>query len=146
MFNNFDRRMFAAAKAEAEKSTFNRFHVGAVITYKGRIIGHGHNSEKTDPMQQRYNELYRDFNNADGAMIRHSVHAEISAIKDVSYPVGINVDWSKAKIYVYRICKGRPMGYGMSRPCPACMAALRDIGIRNVYFTTNDGLSYLRLD
>lgn len=146
MFNSFDLRMFAAAKSEAEKSTFNRFKVGAVITYKNRIIGQGHNSDKTDPMQQRYNSLYRDFNNADGAYIKHSIHAEVAAIKSISFIVGKEVDFSKCNIYVYRICNGRPNGYGCSKPCPACAHALKDIGIHNVYFTDNYGLSYLRLD
>lgn len=146
MFNSFDKRMFHAAKTEAEKSTFNRFKVGAVITYKNRIIGQGHNSDKTDPMQQRYNELYRNFNNVDGSYIKHSIHAEISAIKSIPYVVGKEIDFSKCNIYIYRICKGKPKGYGLSRPCPACANALRDIGIRNIFYTDNYGLSYLRLD
>lgn len=146
MFNSFDIRMFHAAKMEAEKSTFDRFHVGAVVVYKNKIIGRGHNSNKTHPAQQFYNERYRNFNNVDGAFIKHSVHAELASLNDVSFIVGKNIDWSKAKIYVYRISAGRKNGYGLSKPCPACMAAIRDVGIKHVYYTDNDGLAYLRLD
>ncbi len=145
MLTSFDRRMFHAAKMEAEKSTFNRFHVGAVITYKNRIIGQGHNSDKTDPMQRFYNEMYREFNNTDGAYIKHSLHAELSAIKSIPYCVGKDVDFSKCNIYVYRICPGKRLGFGNSLPCPACSAALRDMNIRNVYFTSDEGYAYVEL-
>lgn len=144
--NNFDRRMFHYARMEAEKSTFERFKVGAVIAYKHKIIGSGHNSSKTHPMQEKYNELYRTFNNTNGCPIKHSLHAEISAISAIPFVIGKEVDFSKAKIYVYRICPGKKKGYGNSRPCPACMNAIRDIGIRDVYYSSDDGLSYLRLD
>lgn len=89
---------------------------------------------------------YRAFNNyKTGDFIRHSIHAEIACINSVSYTVGRDVDWSKAKIYVYRICTGKRLGYGCSRPCPACTHAIRDLGIRHVYFTDDNGLSYLEL-
>ena len=38
-FTNFEKRMFLAARAEAEKSDYDRFHIGCVITYKNKIIG-----------------------------------------------------------------------------------------------------------
>ena len=61
-FSKFDERMFHAAHIEAEKSEYKRFHVGCVITYKHTIIGRGHNSNKSHPMQKEYNQ-YRNFNN-----------------------------------------------------------------------------------
>lgn len=143
---SFDKKMFKQAYIEATKSTFDRFHVGAVIAYKGHIIGRGHNSTKTHPMQQEYDMKYRMFNNyKTGDFIRHSIHAEIACLNSVPYTVGRDVDWSKAKIYVYRICTGKRLGYGCSRPCPACTHAIRDLGIRHVYFTDDNGLSYLEL-
>ena len=30
----------------------------------------------------------------------------------------------------------------MARPCPACMAAIKDFGIKNIYYTTDDGMAY----
>lgn len=27
-------------------------------------------------------------------------------------------------------------------PCPSCMAAIKDLGIRHIYYTTNDGYAY----
>lgn len=145
MFNSFDKRMFHAAKIEAEKSTFDRFKVGCVIAYKNRIIGRGHNSNKTHPMQQLYNERYREFNNVDGVAIKHSVHAEISALCSVSYCIGKDIDWGKVKVYVFRICPGKRLGYGCAKPCPACTAMLKDHNIKHVYYSDDNGLSYLEL-
>lgn len=34
----------------------------------------------------------------------------------------------------------------MARPCLSCMAAIKDIGIKDIYYTTNDGYSYERLE
>lgn len=43
----------------------------------------------------------------------------------------------------YRIRKDQP--FGLARPCSSCMAAIRDLGIRDIYYTTNDGYAYERL-
>lgn len=143
--SSFDRAMFRQAYIEASKSTFNRFRVGCVIAYKKHIIGRGHNSDKTNPMQKEYNIRYRHFNNGDGSAVKHSVHAEISAIQSVSYIVGKDIDWSQTKVYVYRICPGKRLGYGCARPCIACENALRDLGVKHIFYTDNCGLSYTEL-
>lgn len=145
-FSKFDMKMFNEAKKEAEKSTFNRFHVGCVITYKGHIIGRGFNSAKSHPRQKLYNNRYRDFNIANGQCINHAVHAEMSALNSISYTTGIQIDWSKVKVFVYRICPGKKRGYGCSKPCPACMAAIRELGIKKICYTDDDGYAYLQLD
>lgn len=144
-FTNFEKRMFQVACAEAEKSDYDRFHIGCVITYKNKIIGAGHNSNKSHPMQRKYNRRYRKFNCTKGQYIHDSVHAETHAISSVRYVIGKDVDWSKASIYIYRICNGKPLGYGCAKPCPACMQMIRDLGIKNVYYTDDDGYSYLEL-
>lgn len=145
-FTNFEKRMFLAACAEAEKSDYDRFHIGCVITYKNKIIGAGHNSNKSHPMQRKYNRRYRKFNCTKGQYIHDAVHAEIAAINSISYTTGIQVDFSKAKVFVYRICNGKELGYGNARPCAACMNAIRELGIKNVYYTDDDGLNYLELN
>lgn len=143
---NFDRRMFDQARLEAEKSEFERFNLGCVIAYKGHIIGRGRNGNKSHPRQKLYNRRYRKFNVSKGQAINDAIHAEVHAISSVRYVVGKDVDWSKASIYIYRICNGKPLGYGNAKPCPACMQAIRDLGIRHVYFTDDNGYSYLELN
>ena len=145
-FTNFELRMFQAARAEAEKSTFDRFNLGCVITYKGHIIGRGFNSNKSHPLQKKYNRRYRNFNITNGQCINHAVHAEIAAINSIPYTTGIQVDWSKVKVFVYRICNGKEFGYGNAKPCPACTHAIRDLGIKQIFFTDDDGYSYLELN
>lgn len=142
--NNFDERMFAAARKEAESSDFESFHMGCVITYKKRIIGSAANSDKTHPMQAKYNQ-YRKFNKTKNG-IKHSMHAEIAAINSIPYVTGREVEWSKVKIYIYRISPGKPGQYGMARPCPGCMQAIRDMGIQHVYYTGEGSYIYERLN
>lgn len=145
-FSKFDIRMFNEARMEAESSEFKRFHTGSVIVYKKHIIGRGKNDDKSHPMQKEYNRKYRTFNNVGGNYINDSIHAEIAAISSIPYTVGIDIDWSKVKVYVYRISRGTKLGYGLAKPCPACMNALKDLGIRHIYYTDSDGYSYLQLD
>ena len=142
--SSFDERMFAAAYKEAENSDFENFHLGCVIVYKKHIIGSASNSEKTHPMQARYNQ-YRNFNKTNNG-IKHSIHAEIAAINSIPYTIGREVEWSKVKVYIYRICPGRIGGYGLAKPCEACIQALRDIGIRHIYYTGNGSYIYERLN
>lgn len=145
-FSKFDIRMFNEARMEAESSEFKRFHTGAVIAYKKHIIGRGKNGDKSHPMQKEYNRKYRTFNNVGGNYINDSIHAEIAAISSIPYTVGIDIDWSKVRVYVYRISRGTKLGYGLAKPCSACMNALKDLGIKNIYYTDSDGYSYLQLD
>ena len=144
-FSKFDERMFHAAHIEAEKSEYKRFHVGCVIAYKHTIIGRGHNSNKSHPMQKEYNR-YRNFNNTDGNYIHDASHAEVQAISSVNFVTGIQIDWSKVKVYVFRICRGKKLGMGNAKPCPACMNAIKDLGIKKVFFSDDDGYSYLELN
>ena len=46
----------------------------------------------------------------------------------------------QSKLYIYRKRNDKP--YGMSRPCPSCMAAIKDLGIKHIYYTTNEGFAY----
>jgi len=139
---HFDEKMFAAARKIAKTSDFETFHMGCVIVYKKHIIGAAANSDKTHPMQAKYNK-YRKFRKTKNG-VKHSVHAEIAAISSIAYPVGVNIDWSKVKIYIYRICNGKDHGCGLARPCAGCTKALKDLGVQHVYYTTDNGYAYER--
>lgn len=138
--NKKDYRFFEIARQEALKSDFDRFHIGCVIVYKGHIIGRGSNSDKTHPLQKKYNKE-RKFNKSGSKPIKHSVHAEIAALSSIPYPIQESIDWNKVKLYTYRICSGKPLGQGLSRCCDACLAALRDKGIKHIYYSTTDGFA-----
>lgn len=141
--SNFDYRMFDMARRVATESSFDSFHLGCVVTYKRHIIASASNSNKSHPMQKRYNRK-RNFNKTDKA-VHHSGHAEILALANIPYTLLQTIDWRKVKVYVYRISNGKLLKMGLARSCPACMAALRDRGIQHLYYTTDDGYCYERI-
>lgn len=136
-----DYGYFECAKKVAKLSNYNQFHLGCVLVYKGSIIGRGRNGKKSHPIQKKYNRKYREFRDTHTCII-DSIHAEISALSSVDNQFD---DWGKVKAYIFRISPGKQSGHGMARPCPACMNALKDVGIRDIYYTTNDGYCYERI-
>lgn len=135
-----DYEYFDMARKIAQESTFDNFHLGAVIVYKGRVISTGCNSHKSHPMQKKYNKKYRHFNRS-SKMINDSIHAEMSCLVNIPKCVDLNLDYSKCKVYIYRISPGKRLQVGLARPCEACMNALRDKGIRKIYYTTDGGFA-----
>ena len=49
----------------------------------------------------------------------------------------LDINFSEIEIYVYRETKGGRKA--LAKPCAACTKALRDLGIKKVCYTTNDG-------
>lgn len=123
---------FEAAKAMAQLSDFPRVTIGAVAVYKHHIISSGCNSQKTAPLQKKYN-VYRFAEDT-----FHSLHAELSCLKPL---IGrSDIDFKYVDLYVYRINKnGEAL---LARPCPSCMKLITELGIRNIYYTTNSGYSH----
>ena len=69
------------------------------------------------------------------------LHAEINCLNSIR---NMDINFSKVKLYIYRIRKDRP--FGLSRPCPSCMAAIKDIGIKDIFYTTNDGFVHEKIN
>lgn len=132
MNNNY----FRHAAAEAEKSTFTgacSVKVGAVAVLGGCVIARGHNSNKTSPIQAKYNHLR--YSDPATGYYPAKVHAEIACLTKIKYldPPAL----AKVEVYVYRELKnGRP---AMARPCPSCRAMMRELGIRKVCYSTDMG-------
>ena len=136
MFSNSDYKFFDKARRVAEISDFHKTHMGSVAIYQGQPIGLGCNCNKTHPRQQYYNK-FREKSDTMPAKL----HAEMSCLNSI---MNLNINFSKVKLYIYRIRKSQP--FGMARPCPSCMAAIRDLGIKEIYHTTNEGYSYEKLE
>ena len=132
-----DYKLFLKAREIALSSTYPKFHVGCIAVYHGAVIASGINSSKTHPIQFFYNR-YRDCSDS---TLPPTLHAEIDCINQLKH---LNINFSKVKLYIYRIRKDQP--FGIARPCPSCMAAIKDLGIRDIYYTTNDGYVYERLE
>ena len=136
MITRTDYKYFQRAKQVAQISDFKKTHVGCVAVYQGNIIGIGYNSNKTHPKQEYYNR-YRC---KDCILLIPKLHAEISCINSIRH---LDINFSKVKLYIYRTRKDQD--YGMSRPCPSCIAAIKDLGIRDVYYSTNNGFAYEKI-
>ena len=136
MLRSTDYKYFLKARQVATISDYYKTHIGWVAVYQGQVVGLGCNTNKTHPVQKFYNR-YREPSDT----MLPKLHAEISCINQIKH---LNISFSKVKLYIYRIRKDQP--YGMARPCPSCMAAIRDLGIRDIYYTTNEGYSYERLE
>lgn len=136
MLRSVDYKYFDKAKKVAAVSDFPKVHVGCVAVYHGQVIGLGCNCNKTHPTQKFYNQ-YREPSES----MPPKLHAEINCINQIKH---LNINFSKVRLYIYRIRNDRPIG--MSRPCPSCMAAIRDLGIKDIYYTTNDGFAYEKME
>lgn len=136
MVYNADYNYFNKAKRIATISDYNKVHVGCVAVYQGQVIGLGCNCNKTHPVQQFYNK-YRYKSDS----MLPKLHAEINCMNQIRH---LDINFSKVKLYIYRIRNDQP--FGMARPCPSCMAAIKDLGIRDIYYTTNDGYAYEKIE
>lgn len=136
MLSNADYKYFNKAKKLADISDYHRVHVGCVAVYQGNVIGSGCNCNKTHPAQKFYNK-YRKHTSEPPPKL----HAEIRCLNKIKNS-GIN--FQKVRLYIYRARKDQP--FGLSRPCPSCMAAIKDFGIKNIYYTTNDGYAHEQIE
>jgi tRNA(Arg) A34 adenosine deaminase TadA len=90
-----------------------------------------------------YNKRYRHFTPGPS---RHTLHAELAALLTVPTAMLDRINWKDVSVYVYRICPGHKSGMGLARPCPSCMHQIKELGIHHIYYTTDDGYAYERLD
>ena len=136
MLSNTDYKYFQKAHQIATISDYKKTHVGCVAVYQGQVIGLGCNCNKTHPIQKKYNRYRKP---SDSMLPK--LHAEISCLNQIKH---LDINFSKVKLYIYRIRTDQP--FGMARPCPSCMAAIRDLGVRNIFYTTNDGYAHEKLE
>lgn len=120
-------RGYELARQATENSDFDRCKVGAVAIYHNRLLAVGWNGNKTSSLQARYNKA-RGF---DGYTYSSKIHAEMMVINKIRY---LDIDFSQVRLYVWR-GKKQPQ---LARPCAACELAIRDLGIRKVFYTGNN--------
>lgn len=140
MLTKNDYKYFNKAKQTADISDYAKTHVWCIAVYQGNIIGIGCNCNKTHPMQKQYNQ-YRDIHTVGKTDALPKLHAEISCLNSIRK---MHVNFTKVKLYIYRIRKDQP--FGLARPCPSCMAAIKDLRIRDIYYTTNDGYAHEKIE
>ena len=127
------RTYFKAAKAVSELSNFKQHKIGAVTVYKHKIISSGCNSYVTNPLQKKYNRLRFDTD-----MTLHSKHAELDALLPILNRR--DIDFSRVSLYIYRQHKSGVLA--CSRPCQSCLALIKELGIRDIYYSNDGGFSH----
>ena len=126
-----NRSFFKAAKAMSELSDFHKEHLGCVVTCGSRIISSGCNETKTSPLQKELNALRFS------ADTTHSNHSEVKALMPLLHRKDIN--FKDCSIYVYR--EHRNGCTAIARPCKSCEKLIRDLGIKRIYYTVEDGFA-----
>lgn len=132
-----NKRFFKFAREASMQATYHgaknfRPAIGAVAVYKGSIVATAYNSNKTSPLQARYN-VYRYSDTSTLA----KTHAETSLIQKLRWRFGDSIDWSRVYIYLYREYKDGKLA--PSRCCASCIQMLKELGVRKIYYTTEDG-------
>ena len=122
-----DRTYFNIAKEISKMSDFPRIHIGACVVYQHKVISSGFNTKKTHTLQKKYNKFrFQEDTPA-------SMHAETQALLPL---IGRkDIDFSRVSIYVYRALNNGELT--LARPCPSCMALIRNLGIRHIYYTSD---------
>ena len=116
---NFFPTAIKLAIREATKSHYKQ-RVGAVIIKKKRILSKGHNYA-----QRAARKLHPKFK-----QWPNSIHAEADAI------LKAKTDLFGATIYVIRINRAGQLRYAL--PCSYCMAYLKHVGIRKIFYSINE--------
>lgn len=112
--------------------------IGCIVVYRGTVLAKGCNSDKTHTTQAKFN-VYR-FKNCGNKYLPSKGHAEILALSKIKY---LDIDFARVHLYIYREWKDGTIA--MSRPCEACMAAIRSMGVRHIHYTTDCGFAYEKL-
>ena len=140
-------RGFRLAKNVSEFSDYNKknIHIGSVIMYKNKVVGIGWNTKKTHPCQMKYNKYREHSGEREYISEEHEpcLHAEIMALQHATR--SFKGDLSKCSIFVYSEKKeGYKRLTRLTKPCNACSKRLEELGIRNIYYTTDNGWQYER--
>jgi tRNA(Arg) A34 adenosine deaminase TadA len=114
----------------AQQSDETRTCHGAVLVKGGNIINAAHNKWSYSSFGKRFRERNKGIS---------TLHAELAAVLNLDRSITQGTD-----IYVVRIDKKGD--FKMSKPCSMCETALKHVGIKRVYYTTDDGnLEYYKL-
>lgn len=128
-------RYFEIARSVSKLSNFKTTskHIGCIVVCDNRVISSGYNSNKTSPLQKKYNKLRFDFDSTP-----HTLHAETAALKPL---LGrYDIDFKSVKLYIYR--ETADGSKGLAKPCESCMALIKNLGIREINYTSDDGYCF----
>ena len=118
---------FLQLAIDTAKSSPSKKRVGAILLKKNKVIATAVNlEEKSHPLQAKLAQKV-------GLGEKIYLHAEISVL--------IKAKEDADTIVVARVNTQNKLR--MAKPCPICALALEQEGIKNIYYTTNEGFMYL---
>ncbi len=122
-----ERRFISTALRVAKTADPNcSFSVGAVITFGHRIVASAACTAKSHPKNPKpFLRTNRNQLCAECRAVLKSLH--VMPVEKLRY----------CSIYVVRRRKDGSMA--MARPCEECMKILKNVGIRDIYYTDNEG-------
>lgn len=130
-------KCFEVARSVSELSDRKKQKTGCAIFYKRKLIAVGSNTNRETYLQKKYN-IYRNF---DTKTNKNCAHAEMVALERfLKLTTHQEIDCSKIEIFIYRQHANGTLA--LSKPCPACEAALRDYGVKHIYYTGENSFVY----
>lgn len=99
------------------------------LIYKGKVVSFGINSDKTSPLQNKY-RLTTKLRYVENFVDKE--HSEINCLGKVHPKFSFN----KCEIVI--ISKKRDGEFRLARPCDVCMACIKDLGIKKIYYTNRN--------
>lgn len=116
---------FNLARVESLKVDF-RARIGAVLVKKRKPISIGRNKpKKSHPLIYKHDKF-------------KTLHAELDACLGISRHLTID-----SSIYTYRELKDGTLAN--SKPCDMCIAILKELGVKKVYYTHSNGYSEIKI-
>jgi len=132
---NYQHYLDIAAEC-AKSATYSgpsRVKLGCVAVYHGTVLAKGCNTDKTHTNQAKYNYLRYDEDRGT-RYYPPKVHSEVSVLSRIRY---LDIDFSRVTLFIAREYKsGAP---ALARPCPSCMALIKEFGIHTICYTTDSG-------
>ena len=116
------KRYFDLGRNLAYNSPYGKIRHGAVLIKGGSVLNASFNKDKYTSFGSRFRSPTRG---------HATVHAEIGCV--LGLPRSVT---SGADVYVCRI--NRNGEFRNSKPCTMCHEALKHVGVKRVYYTTND--------
>jgi len=115
-------RCFTLAKNVAYNSPYGKIRHGAILIKGGSVINVSFNKDNYSSFGTRFRSPLRG---------HATVHAELGCILGLLRDVTAGAD-----LYVCRI--NRKGEFRFSKPCSMCHHALKHVGVKRVYYTTNN--------
>ena len=115
-------RLFDLAKNVAHNSPYGKIRHGALLVKGGSVRNVAFNKENYSSFGTRFRSQHKG---------HATVHAELGCILGMPRNVTTGAD-----VYVCRI--NREGDFRIRKPCTMCHEALKHVGVKRVYYTTND--------